>query len=48
MNGLEDEQMNNEKERIVKIGRATFRISRNFGGSKSLKELLERMILEEK
>lgn len=48
MNGLEDEQMNNEKERIVKIGRATFRISRKFGGSKSLRELLERMILEEK
>lgn len=48
MNGLEDEQMNNEKERIVKIGRATFKISRKFGGSKSLKELLEKLILQEK
>ena len=47
MNGLEDEQMNNEKERIVKIGRATFKIDRRFGGSKSLVELLERMILAE-
>lgn len=48
MNGLEDEQMSNEKERIVKIGRAIFKINRKFSGSKSLKELLERMILEEK
>ena len=48
MNGLEDEQMSNEKERIVKIGRATFRISRKFGSSKSLKELLEKLILQEK
>lgn len=47
MNGLEDEQMNNEKERIVKIGRATFKINRRFGGSKSLKELLEKLILQE-
>ena len=48
MNGLEDEQMNNEKERIVKIGRATFKINRKFGGSKSLKELFEKLILQEK
>lgn len=48
MNGLEDEQMNNEKERIVKIGRATFKIKRKFGGLKSLKELLEKLILQEK
>ena len=40
--------MSNEKERIVKIGRATFRISRKFSGSKSLKELLEKLILQEK
>lgn len=40
--------MNNEKERIVKIGRATFNISRKFAGSKSLKELLEKLILQEK
>ena len=39
--------MNNEKERIVKIGRATFKIDRRFGGSKSLKELLEKLILQE-
>ena len=48
MNGLEDEQMNNEKERIIKIGRTTFKINRKFGGSKSLKELLEKLILQEK
>lgn len=48
MNGLEDEQMSSKKERITKIGRVTFRISRKFGGSKSLKELLEKLILQEK
>lgn len=40
--------MSNEKERIVKIGQATFKIDRRFGGSKSLKELLEKLILQEK
>lgn len=40
--------MSNKKERIVKIGRVTFNINRKFGGSKSLKELLEKLILQEK
>lgn len=48
MNGLEDEQMSSEKERIVKIGLVTFRVSRKFCGSKSLKELLEKLILQKK
>lgn len=40
--------MISEKERIVKIGRVAYRISRKFTGLKSLKELLEKLILAEK
>ena len=50
--------MISEKERIVKVGRVTYRISRKFTGSKSskenqkislsIKELLEKLILAEK
>ena len=40
--------MISEKERIVKVGRVIYRISQKFTGSKSLKELLEKLILAEK
>lgn len=40
--------MNKEIEKTIQIGRATYVVSRKFSGPKSLKEILEKLILSEK